>query len=402
MHQIIVIGGNFAGLTSALELKRQLGYACNVIMISKLPYFIFFPSLIWIPFGKRELEDIAIPLDRITSKAQIDLICAEAIEILPEEKKVRCQNKDFTYDYLVIATGPKWNINQVDGMGSESNISYIFNIETAMKTRQRWKDFIKEPGPVVIGAAHGIQCIGPAYEFLFNFEKQCRKEGIRNKVDITFITPEPYLGHLGIEGVTGSNFLFNSLMRMLNIKNITNVAIRKVTHEAIILNTAQSLPYKFSMIMPMYEGADAIKTSAGVGDENGFLPVNEGYQHTRYTNIFGVGSTANSPSMYSTTQTPIGIAKTGFASIASAKIAVRNIIGLINGNDQLKLKPVTRLPELCVLSAGQKEVFTLTIPLLKPRIFSLALLDPLNEFGKVAVEKYFLWRFRHGYSKLPP
>lgn len=74
MNQIIVIGGNFAGLTSALELKRRLGYSCRVIMISKLPYFLFHPSLLWIPFGKRELEDIAIPVERLTSKAHLQCI----------------------------------------------------------------------------------------------------------------------------------------------------------------------------------------------------------------------------------------------------------------------------------------------------------------------------------------
>lgn len=401
MNHIVVIGGNFSGLTSALELKRRLGYGCRVTLISKLPYFLFFPSLIWIPFDKREVEDIAIPLDRIASKAQIKLIYAEALEILPDENTVRCQNQDYKYDYLVIATGPNWHIRQVDGMGPESNISYIFDIENAMKTRERWRNFIQNPGPVVIGAAQGIQCIGPAYEFLLNFEKRCRREGIRDKVDITFITPEPYPGHLGIEGITGSHLLLKTLFRPLKIKYITNVEIKKVTPDSIILNTAQALPYKFAMIMPKFEGAQVNKNSRGIGDEDGFIPVNKGYQHIVYRNIFGVGSTINSPSTFDTLSS-IGIARTGFVANVSAKIAVENIIRLINGDINLKLKAVTKLPELCVLDAGTKEIYTFTIPILKPRIFSLAIFNPINGYGKVAVEKYILWKFRHGYSLLPP
>lgn len=401
MNQIIVIGGNFAGLTSALELKRRLGYSCKVIMISKLPYFLFHPSLLWIPFGKRELEDIAIPLERITSKAQIELICAEATEILPDKRIVKCNDKEFTYDYLIIATGPKWIVNQVDGMGPESNISYFVDFVTAMKTRERLTDFIKNPGPVVIGAAQGLQCIGPAYEFLLSFEKRCRSEGIRNKVDLTFITPEPYLGHLGMDGLTGSHFIMKNLLRVFKINYITNAEIKKVTNDTIILNTAQSLPYKFAVIMPMFEGADVIKNSTGLGNDHAFLPVSEGYQHNTYPNIFGIGSTIDLPSVFNT-QVPVGIAQTGYAAIVSAKIAVENIIRLINGNYQLKLKPMTKLSEMCVLDAGDKEVLTFTIPLLKPRMFSLAFPNLIDNSAKIAVEKYFLWKFRHGYSWLPP
>jgi len=401
MNQIIVIGGNFAGLTSALELKRRLGYSCRIILISKLSYFHFYPSIIWIPFGKRDLEDIAIPLDQITFKTHIDYINAEVTEILPDERIVKCNNKEFTYDYLIIATGPQWILNQVDGMGPESNISYIIDYQTAMKTRERLKGFIKNPGPVVIGAAQGAQCIAPAYEFLFNLEKMCRNEGIRKKVDITFITPEPYLGHLGIGDITGNNFLFEALFRIFKINYIVNSEIKIVTNETIILNTAQEIPYKFAMIMPMFEGAALIKNSIGLGTDDAFLPVTGGYQHKTYSNIFGAGTAVDLPSAFNS-QVPIGIAKTGFAAITSSKIATENIIRLINGNDQLKLKHITKFLELCVLDLGNKEVFAFAIPLLKPRIFSIVFPNLIYGFGKVAIEKYFLWKYKHGYSWLPP
>lgn len=401
MNQIVVIGGNFAGLTSALELKRRLGTSCKVIMISKFPYFHFHPSLIWIPFGKREFEDIAVPLDKITTKAKIDYINADITEILPNDRIVRCINKDFTYDYLIIATGPRWLANQVDGMGLESNISYIFDYQTVLKTRDRLKEFINNPGPVVIGAAQGNQCMGPAYEFLFNFEKHCRNLGIRKKVDITFFTPEPYLGHLGIGGINGSQFFVKNLFRILNINYVVNAEIKNVTSEAITLNSVQSLPYKFAMIMPMFEGAEVIKNSANLGNENAFLPVNESYQHKTYPNIFGVGSAIDLSSVFNT-PVPLGMARTGFAAIKSAKIAVENIERLINGKYPLKNKPTTKLPELCVLDLGDKEALTISIPILKPRIFSIALPNLITNFTKVSVEKYFLWKFRHGYSWLLP
>lgn len=85
MAKIIIVGGNFAGLTSALELKRKLKHRHEIIMISKSPVFLFIPSLIWVPFGERELKDITIPLERVTRKKGVRLIIAEVTKILPEE-----------------------------------------------------------------------------------------------------------------------------------------------------------------------------------------------------------------------------------------------------------------------------------------------------------------------------
>ena len=153
--------------------------------------------------------------------------------------------------------------------------------------------------------------------------------------------------------------------------------------------------------MPMFEGVDLIKKSIGLGNENAFIPVTEGYQHITYPNIFGVGSCVELSSVFNT-PVSIGIAKTGFAAISSAKTAVENIERLINGNHQVKFESMTRLPELCVLDLGDKEVLTITLPLLKPRIFSLAVPNLISNFTKVSVEKYLLWKYRRGHSWLPP
>jgi len=402
VHHIVVIGGNFSGLTSALELKRRLGYACKVTLISKQPYFLFVPSLIWIPFGKRELADIAIPLAAIATEYKIELICAEATEILPAQNTVKCHNKNFTYDYLIIATGPNWLLDQVDGMGLDSNISYITSYSTAMKMRERWHALMQKTGPIIVGATQGCQFISSAYEFLFNMEKQCRNLGIRDRLDITFITPEPYIGHLGMGDICGSHFYLKRLFSKLGINYLVNTEIKKVTQDTLILNNG-SLPYQFCMLMPKSSGAQVIKNSIGLGTEDGLLPVKDTYQHQTYPNIFGVGSAID----YATTSTlntkaPVGITKTGYAAHVSAKTAVKNIVHLINKTGQLVQKSPTRLPEFLILDAGDKELFAFAFPLLKPRVFSVAFPNVFNDFGKVAVEKYILWQKRKGYSWLLP
>ncbi|MDR3541586.1 MAG: FAD/NAD(P)-binding oxidoreductase [Desulfosporosinus sp.] len=400
MARIIVVGGNFSGLTAALELRRKLGHDHEVIMISKSLDFLFVPSLIWVPFGKREIKDITVPLKIVATKAGLKFICTEIIEILAKDKVVRCRDKDFKYDYLIIATGPEWIFDQIAGLGLDSKVSFIVTPETALVARKRWLEFITDPGPVVIGAAPGSQCTGPAYEFLFNLEKRCRDLGIRKKVEITFITPEPFLGHLGIGGMTGSNFILKKLLPMFKINYITNAEIHEVSSESIILKSGQSIPYKFSMIMPIFKGAKVVRDSTGLGTEDAFIPVNNTYQHKQYPNIFGVGIAADLPIKFRT-PVPIGVPKTGYAADESAKTAAENIVRLLHGNNKLEAKPMGNIPDLCIMDAGDKEMLTITDSLLKPRRFSMVLPNPFYDLSKLMFEKYYLWKVRHGYSRLP-
>jgi len=400
MVHIVVIGGNFAGLTSALELKRGLGNTCKVTIISKSPYFLFVPSLIWIPFGKRKLEDITLPLESITKKAKVEFVCAEVTQVLPQEKSVKCNGMEIKYDYLIIATGPEWIFNQADGMGLESNISYVVTPDNAMKTRRRWTEFIKNPGPAIIGSAPGAQFTPHAYELLFNFEKRCRDLGIRDKVEITFITPEPFLGHFGVDGVTGSALLMKELLPLFNIKYYINAEIKKATPESIYLSSGYNLPYDLSIIMPKFKGPNLVGNSAGLGTIDDFLPVNDGFQHITYPNIFGVGAVVY---LQTWNKTPVSVRmpSTGYAANVSAKTAVHNIINLIKGNNQFKFKPLVKLPELQLMDIGDKELLSFTNHILKPRKFSVILPNLVFNPSKFMVEKYFLWKMKHGYSWLP-
>lgn len=400
MARIIVVGGNFAGLTSALELRRKLGHKHEVIMISKSPNFLFVPSLIWIPFGKKKLKDITVPLKPIATKARVKFICTEIIEILAEDKVIRCKDQDFKYDYLVIATGSEWIYDQIPGLGLESNVSFVVTPETAVITRKRWLDFIKNPGPVVIGVTPGSQCAGIAYECLFNLEKRCRDLGIRKKVNITFITPEPYLGHLGLGGITGGNFMLKKMFPMFRINYKTNAEIQEVSSENIILKSGQSLPYKFSIIIPIYKGAKVVRDSTGLGTADAFIPVNNTYQHKKYPTVFGVGVAADLPVKFRT-PVPVGVPKTGYAADESGKTAAENIARLLRGNHKLEEKPMVKIPNFCIMDAGDKEMLSISDNLVKPRKFSIVVPNLFYDINKLMFERYYLWKVKHGYSQLP-
>lgn len=400
MSHTYVIGGNFSGITAALELKRKVGKEHKVTVISKSPVFLFIPSLIWVPFGEREIKDITTPIEPILSKHDIEFIQAEATQILQEENLIKTTKGDFSYDYLVMATGPELAFDAVEGIGPESNVSCICNPKGAMDTREKWEEFKKNPGPVVIGAAPAAGCAGAAYEFLFNFEKRCREAGIRDKVDITWVTPEPFVGHFGIEGIAGGEALLKGFMKALKIKYVENVAIEKVENNEVHLSDGQKLPYEFSMIMPAFTGAKVVLDSPGLGNEKGFIPVHDTYQHHDYKNVFAVGIASHYPIPFKT-DIPLGMPKTGYPADESGKAAAENIARLINGKTELKEKAMGKIPGLCIMDAGRKEVIILSNSLLKPRKFAIMIPNPFYDVNKILFEKYFLWKTKKGYSFLP-
>lgn len=400
MANVVVVGGNFAGLTSALELKRKLGKEHKIMLISKSTVFLFIPSLIWVPFGEREIKDITVPIEPVCQKAGVEFIHAEVSQILPEDREVKTDKGNYTYDYLIVATGPELAFDQIAGLGPEGNVAYIGTPHGAMETRKRWQEFIKHPGPAVIGAAQAAGCAGAAYEFLFNFEQQCRAAGIRDKVKLTWITPEPFLGHFGIGGIAGGESMLKGFMKMYHINYITEAEIDKITQDTIYLKDGQNLPYTFSMIMPAFHGATVVKNSPGLGNEKGYIPVHDTYQHKNYPNIFAVGIAADYPVPFKT-RVPLGMPKTGYPADESAKTAAENIIRLINGETKLKEKPLGKIPGLCIMDAGKKEVIILSDSLLKPRKFAVMIPNPIYDISKRLFEKYFLWKIRRGYSWLP-
>ena len=132
------------------------------------------------------------------------------------------------YDYLVVATGPELAFDEIEGFGPERNTSSICDVDHATAANNRWEEFCKNPGPIVVGAVQGASCFGPAYEFAMIMDTDLRKRRIRDKVPMTFVTAEPYIGHLGVGGVGDTKGVLESEMRQRHIKWIVNAKVDKV------------------------------------------------------------------------------------------------------------------------------------------------------------------------------
>ena len=400
--KIVVLGSNFGGATAALELQRKLRSEATISVISPNPKFTFIPSMIWVPFGRRKMSDISFPIRPQMEKKGIKFIQDNATQVNPDLQEVVTENNGtINYDYLIVSTGVQMDfgiIKNLDpALGMIENIVIPKYGERAFK---RFNDLVNDPGPVVVGATQNASCMGAAYEYLFNMDKELRRKKIRDKVDLVWFTPEPYLGHFGIGGIKGGQMMLEAFMKLYNIKWYTNASIDKIEKDSIQLKDGTVLPYKMAMIMPPFIGSEAMKHSTQLVDEKGFVVCNEGYQHIKYKNVYGVGLAVEVKAPFKCV-VPFGVPKTGFPTEVSAKIAVENIVNEIKGKASFKKRDWGKIPAVCVMDAGHKEVIILGDHLFKPRRFAVMIPNVFNDWTKILIEKYFLFKFKHGLAMLP-
>lgn len=400
MKTTVIIGGSFAGMTTALELKRKGKQNHKVILIDKSPLFLFIPSLIWVPFGRRDIKDISFRKDKILTQKGVDFVHAEALSVDANQKVVKTDHGDYTYDYLVVATGPKVKYDIAPGV--QEHAHYIGTPNGAMKTRKALEDFKANPGPIVIGATQNAGCMGAAYEFLFNVEKWLREQNIRKKVDLYWITPEDYLGHFGIDGMPLGEGMLKAFMKMFHIHYRTQVGVKEVKPDAVILSTGEVLPSKFTMLMPPFVGVDFVEQSPTLqATANGYIPVGDDYRHLTVPDVWAAGIAVDVKLPFTPKTIPFASPKTGYPSDETGKIVAENIIRVSQGRTDLKQKAWGKIPGVCIMDCGKKEVIIFSNHLFKPRTIALMIPNVLYDFSKVLLEKYFLWKTKRGYAFLP-
>ncbi len=401
MKKVVILGGSFAGLTAAFDLKRKLKNQVEVTVVSRTDRFWFIPSLIWVPFGRRTGEDISFELKPALESKGIIFYNEAAVKILPENNKVITENRELDYDYLIIATGPSYNFKLIKGLGPfEGFTESVCNIREAEHFRKAWEVFIKDPGPIVVGATQFASCFGAAYEVIFNIEHALRKLKIRKKVpSITYLTAEPFLSHFGIGGMWGAKPMIETFFKFRGINAITNAEIEEIQPSKIILKDGREVPFKLAVIIPQFLGQDVVRNSEGIGNDKGFVEVDDCYRHKKFHNIFAAGVAAVVPSP-GPTPVPIGVPKTGYMSEVMARYAVKNIIADIK-NTIPKPKPFEKITPLCIMDAGDMEVLIVGTNMFPPRKFNALIPNIFGDWAKVLFEKYYLWRTKNGLTFLP-
>jgi len=397
--KVVVLGANFGGLTAALSLKKDLKNDVEVTVISDRDYFLFNPSLIWLPFGKRDEGSVTFKVAPTFERGGVHFINTAAQEIKPELHKVELANgESITYDYLVIATGTRNKPEHVPGLFE--NTSTITTLGDAENAGREWKRFLDKPGDIVIAATQGASCFGAAYEFLFNTSYQLKRAGLKKQVKLSYVTSEPFLGHFGIGGLNHGEQLLGMFLKKEKISAYTNVALDHVDQGRMVTTEGVNHDFKWSMTIPPFVGQDFLRKTEGLVNAGAFVDVRPTYQSLKWDDIYAVGLAAAVTAPWST-PTPVGVPKTGFPTEQMAHVAAKNIAAQIRGELPRHEKEFGDIPAVCIMDAGNNGVLILADKMLPPRKHGMLIPGPQNHLAKLAFEKYFIWKMKGGHVNLP-
>lgn len=405
MAHIVILGAGIGGLPMAYEMRDLARANDKITVISNNPKFHFVPSNPWVAVDWRKRDDIEIELAPVLAKKKIDFIGVGAKRVHPEKNQVELDDgRKIDYDYLVIATGPRLAFEEVEGLGPKGHTHSICHVDHAVEAEKSWQEFIKNPGHVVVGAVQGASCYGPAYEFAMIMDTDLRRRKIRDKVPMTFVTAEPYVGHLGLGGVGDSKGLLESVMRERHIKWICNAKTTKVEAGKMYVTEHNEdgtpkkdhvLEFKYSMMLPAFKGIDAVIGIEGLTNPRGFILIDQHQRNPKFKNIYSVGVCVAIPPVEAT-PVPTGAPKTGYMIESMVNATAHNIGDELHGKE-----PSTKATwnAVCFADFGDTGACFVALPQIPPRNVNWFSEGKWVHLAKIAFEKYFMRKMRKGSSE---
>ena len=405
MAHIVILGAGTGGMPAAYEMKAAVGKQHEVTVINERDYFQFVPSNPWVAVGWRDRQAITIPIEQYLKKKKINFIAQRVDTIDAANSKLElASGETVTYDYLVITTGPRLAFEEVEGSGPEGFTQSICVIDHAESAWAQYQKLLDKPGPIVIGAMPFASCFGPAYEFAFIVDADLRKRKIRDKYPMTYVTPEPYIGHLGLGGVGDSQSMLESELRNHHIKWVTNAKTTKVEEGKIFADELDAagetikqheIDFDFAMMLPAFKGVDAVAAVPDLCNPRGFVMVDELHRNPTYQNIYSAGVCIAIPPV-EVTPVPTGTPKTGYMIESMVTSIVHNIADELKGATP---NTTATWNAICLADMGDTGAAFVAIPQIPPRNVAWFKKGKWVHLAKIAFEKYFIRKMKKGTSE---
>jgi sulfide:quinone oxidoreductase len=405
MAQIVILGAGTGGMPAAYELRARLPSSHRITVVNAVDYFQFVPSNPWLAVGWRKRDEITFAIRPHLEKKGIGFACGRVTRIDADGNVLELEDgTTLPYDYLIIATGPKLAFDEVPGAGPGGHTHSVCLVDHAEQTWGEYRKFLEDPGPAIIGAMPGASCFGPAYEFSFIFNTDLKRRRLRHKVPITYVTSEPYIGHLGLGGVGDSKSMLESEFRNNDIRWITNAKVTRVESGKMFVTEMDEqgqprkeheLPFKFSMMLPAFKGVDAVAAVEGLCNPRGFVLIDEHQRSRKYRNIFSAGVCVAIPPVEAT-PVPTGTPKTGYMIETMVSAIVRNITAELSGQPA---DARATWNAICLADMGDTGAAFVALPQIPPRNVNWFKKGKWVHMAKVAFEKYFMFKMKNGTSE---
>ena len=324
MKKILILGAGTAGTMMANKMRHDLpGDEWNITMVEKEKVHFYQPGFLFIPFGYSQRKNISKPEDRFVPYG-VNMIYQEIEKIEAEANRVILNDGVILdYDILIIATGARISPEDTPGMKGElwyKNVFDFYTIEGAEALAGFFKSW--QGGKLVINIADNpIKCPVAPLEFVFYADDFFIKKGMREKVEITFVTPMS-----GAFTKPKASKLLGSMLVNKNINIVTDFFLGEVDNirKKIIDFGGREVPFDCLVTIPLHTG-DPVITRSGLGDEFGFVRTDKNsLQSVSYKNIFVIGDAGNFPS-----------SKAGSVAHFQSEILHKNLLSFIR-NEPMK------------------------------------------------------------------
>ena len=296
MKRLLILGGGTAGTMVINKLYKKLAKDQWVItVVDQDNDHIYQPGLLLLPFGVYEPEELVKKRDKFFPDG-VEYIRGEVDKVEPTENRVHLiDGQVITYDYLVIASGTSPRPDQTPGMDDPSlwysSVFDFFTLEGSKALRQALTDF--KGGRLVIHITEmPIKCPVAPLEFAFLADAYFQKRNLRDKVEISYVTP--------LEGAFTkpvASKQLGGLLEKRDIKLIPDFVIERIDPETKSMYSMDEREVAFDLLVtvPLNMGADFIARS-GMGNDLNYVPVNkETFLSTKYPNVFALGDASDIP-----------------------------------------------------------------------------------------------------------
>jgi len=295
MKELLILGAGTAGTMMANKLKNALDQEeWRITIVDQFKTHYYQPGFLFIPFGIYNKQDVIKPKSNFFP-AGIRVIFSAIDRIEADNNKVYLDGgKTLNYDYLIVATGTQTRPEITNGLIGKlwyKNIFDFYTIEGALALQQYFKDW--EGGKLVLCISEvPYKCPVAPLEFVFLAEAFFSKKGMRDKVDITFVTPMA-----GAFTKPVATKMLSELMKEKNIKVVPDFYLERIDNDnkKIISYDEREIEFDLLTIVPVNMGSEMIARS-GLGDDMNYVPTNKfTLQSEKYENIFVIGDAANLP-----------------------------------------------------------------------------------------------------------
>jgi sulfide:quinone oxidoreductase len=320
-HRIVILGGGTGGTLTANRLRRHYGTdEAEIVVVDQDDHHVYQPGLLFVPFGLTDTVDIIRPRHRQLKKGIDYRQCAiDRVDVAANEVHLT-DGTVLGYDVLVVATGARIAPEETDGLTGEGWNEKVFTFYTpegASALEQALDSF--DGGRIVVNVVDmPIKCPVAPLEFCFLADWFFTERGVRDKVELTYVTP---LDNAFTKPVAAQQLA--GMLADKGVELVTEYNTGEVDGAAGTLTSfdGREVPFDLAVVIPVHMGAEYVGRSEGLGDAMDFVPTDKRtLQAHAAPNVFAIGDATDVPA-----------SKAGSVTHFEGEVLVANIVHFLAG-----------------------------------------------------------------------